>query len=228
MSTRSRRARTTPCSCPGCSSWTCSSSTPLQDGNGRVARLLTNAMLSEHGYTVGRYVSLEQPIAESADAYYQALLDSTHGLAGGHRRPVALARLLHQRDRRRLRRLRRSRGPRPGPQGPSSNESASTSCATHPPRSASSTSGRQCQVSVTRPSGSSWNSSGTKVRSGSTNRPLRDPRPGRIPHLPNNRPAPAFRPYPRKEFPAQEGCGSMAALLLSVIRSPFVHDVPIR
>src|SRR5580704_15064848 len=52
---------------------------PFEDGNGRVARLLTNAMLSENGYTVGRYVSLEQAIAESADAYYQALLDSTHG-----------------------------------------------------------------------------------------------------------------------------------------------------
>ena len=52
---------------------------PFEDGNGRVARLLTNAMLSEHGYTVGRYVSLEQVVAESADAYYQALLDSTHG-----------------------------------------------------------------------------------------------------------------------------------------------------
>jgi Fic family protein len=52
---------------------------PFEDGNGRVARLLTSAMLSEHGYTVGRYVSLEQAISESADAYYQALLDSTHG-----------------------------------------------------------------------------------------------------------------------------------------------------
>ena len=52
---------------------------PFEDGNGRVTRLLTGAMLSEHGYTVGRYVSLEQAIAESADAYYQALLDSTHG-----------------------------------------------------------------------------------------------------------------------------------------------------
>lgn len=52
---------------------------PFEDGNGRVARLLTGAMLSEHGYTVGRYVSLEQAIAESADSYYQALLDSTHG-----------------------------------------------------------------------------------------------------------------------------------------------------
>jgi Fic family protein len=52
---------------------------PFEDGNGRVARLLTNAMLSEHGYTAGRYVSLEQAVAESADAYYQALLDSTRG-----------------------------------------------------------------------------------------------------------------------------------------------------
>jgi Fic family protein len=52
---------------------------PFEDGNGRVARLLTGAMLGDHGYTVGRYVSVEQAIAESADAYYQALLDSTHG-----------------------------------------------------------------------------------------------------------------------------------------------------
>jgi Fic family protein len=51
---------------------------PFEDGNGRVARLLTGAMLSDRGYTVGRYVSLEQAIAESADAYYLALLDSTH------------------------------------------------------------------------------------------------------------------------------------------------------
>ncbi len=52
---------------------------PFEDGNGRVARLLTGAMLSGHSYTVGRYVSLEQAIAESADAYYQALLESAHG-----------------------------------------------------------------------------------------------------------------------------------------------------
>ncbi len=31
------------------------------------------------GYTVGRYVSLEQAVADSADAYYRALLESTHG-----------------------------------------------------------------------------------------------------------------------------------------------------
>ena len=51
---------------------------PFDDGNGRVARALTNALLAEAGYGVGRYVSLEQLIAESADDYYQALLDSTH------------------------------------------------------------------------------------------------------------------------------------------------------
>ena len=48
-----------------------------------MARLLTSAMLTEHGYTVGRYVSLEQAVAESADAYYQALLESTHGWHDG-------------------------------------------------------------------------------------------------------------------------------------------------
>lgn len=52
---------------------------PFEDGNGRVARAITNALLVEAGYTVCRYVSLEQAIADSADAYYQALLDSTHG-----------------------------------------------------------------------------------------------------------------------------------------------------
>ncbi len=56
---------------------------PFEDGNGRVARLLSSAMLSGHGYTVGRYVSLEQAVAESADAYYQALLDSTRGWQEG-------------------------------------------------------------------------------------------------------------------------------------------------
>jgi Fic family protein len=49
---------------------------PFEDGNGRVARAVTNALI-DAGYTVSRYVSLEQTIAESADDYYQALLDST-------------------------------------------------------------------------------------------------------------------------------------------------------
>lgn len=52
---------------------------PFADGNGRVVRALTNALLDDAGYTVGKYVSLEQLIAETADDYYEALLKSTHG-----------------------------------------------------------------------------------------------------------------------------------------------------
>lgn len=52
---------------------------PFDDGNGRVVRALTNALLEGAGYGVGRYVSLEQLIANSADDYYAALLSSTHG-----------------------------------------------------------------------------------------------------------------------------------------------------
>ncbi len=51
---------------------------PFDDGNGRVVRVLTNALLAEAGYGVGRYVALEQLIAESADEYYASLLASTH------------------------------------------------------------------------------------------------------------------------------------------------------
>ena len=129
-----------------------------KDGNGRVARLLTGAMLSEHSYTVGRYVSLEQAVAESADAYYQALLDSTHGWHEGTADPwpwlgyftsviagayaVFADRAASGPDSREL----------------SSSASTSTSCAMHRPRFDSQISGRQCQVSVTRRSGSSWSS----------------------------------------------------------------------
>lgn len=52
---------------------------PFTDGNGRVARALTNALLADCKYRVGKYISLEHLVAESADAYYQALLKSTIG-----------------------------------------------------------------------------------------------------------------------------------------------------
>jgi len=52
---------------------------PFGDGNGRVVRAVTNALLEDAGYRVGRYVSLEQIIANTADDYYAALLSSTHG-----------------------------------------------------------------------------------------------------------------------------------------------------
>lgn len=51
---------------------------PFEDGNGRVGRILTNALLDDAGYGVARYVSLEQLVADSADGYYASLLASTH------------------------------------------------------------------------------------------------------------------------------------------------------
>jgi Fic family protein len=51
---------------------------PFADGNGRVARALTNALLVDAGYEVCRWVSLEQLIAETADRYYETLLRSTY------------------------------------------------------------------------------------------------------------------------------------------------------
>ena len=60
---------------------------PFADGNGRVVRAVTNALLSDAGYGVGRYVSLEQLIAEDAEGYYRTLLSSTHGWHEGEHDP---------------------------------------------------------------------------------------------------------------------------------------------
>lgn len=60
---------------------------PFIDGNGRIARALTNGLLQDGGYEVTRYVSLESSIAESADAYYDALKGSTVGWHDGEHDP---------------------------------------------------------------------------------------------------------------------------------------------
>lgn len=52
---------------------------PFQDGNGRIARLLTTCELLRHGYGVARYASLEQRIFESRNSYYEALRTSQRG-----------------------------------------------------------------------------------------------------------------------------------------------------
>ncbi|HEY5814989.1 MAG TPA: Fic family protein [Solirubrobacterales bacterium] len=58
---------------------------PVADGNGRLARLLTTYELLAQGYGVARYVSLEQRIFESKNAYYQALYESQRNWhEGGH------------------------------------------------------------------------------------------------------------------------------------------------
>ncbi len=52
---------------------------PFDDGNGRIARLLTHLLLLQEGYLVGRYVPLERLIFETKDAYSASLRASTEG-----------------------------------------------------------------------------------------------------------------------------------------------------
>jgi len=52
---------------------------PVADGNGRLARLLTTYELLAQGYGVARYVSIEQRIYESKNAYYASLYESQRG-----------------------------------------------------------------------------------------------------------------------------------------------------
>ncbi len=52
---------------------------PFEDGNGRVARLLTTHELLRLGYRVARYVSIEQRIYEAKNGYYDALEESQRG-----------------------------------------------------------------------------------------------------------------------------------------------------
>src|SRR5262249_12684818 len=49
---------------------------PVADGNGRLARLATTHELLQLGYGVARYVSIEQQIFETKNAYYASLAES--------------------------------------------------------------------------------------------------------------------------------------------------------
>jgi Fic family protein len=60
---------------------------PFEDGNGRVSRVLSNALLLDRGHQVCRNVSLEQLISDRDDDYYRTLLFSTHGWHGGNHDP---------------------------------------------------------------------------------------------------------------------------------------------
>lgn len=58
---------------------------PFEEGNGRVARLMTTSELLRHGYGVARYVSLEQRVFDSKNSYYVALRQSqAHWHEGTH------------------------------------------------------------------------------------------------------------------------------------------------
>lgn len=50
---------------------------PFRDGNGRVSRLLTLLAMYQHGYEVGRYISLERLIEEAKEDYYHVLQQSS-------------------------------------------------------------------------------------------------------------------------------------------------------
>ena len=50
---------------------------PFRDGNGRVSRLLTLLALYQHGYDVGKYISLERIIEQSKETYYEVLRKSS-------------------------------------------------------------------------------------------------------------------------------------------------------
>jgi Fic family protein len=59
---------------------------PVADGNGRLARLLTTHELLSHGYGIARYVSVEQRVYESRNAYYASLYESQRGWHEGEHR----------------------------------------------------------------------------------------------------------------------------------------------
>ncbi|MBI1883190.1 MAG: Fic family protein [Chlamydiae bacterium] len=50
---------------------------PFRDGNGRVSRLLTLLALYQHGYQVGKYISLERMVEQSKETYYESLNKSS-------------------------------------------------------------------------------------------------------------------------------------------------------
>jgi len=56
---------------------------PFRDGNGRVSRLLTTLLLREHGFVIGRYISLERVVEQSKDEYYRVLKKCSEGWADG-------------------------------------------------------------------------------------------------------------------------------------------------
>ena len=50
---------------------------PFNDGNGRMSRLLTLLLLYRAGYSVGKYISIEERIEETKETYYEALQNSS-------------------------------------------------------------------------------------------------------------------------------------------------------
>lgn len=62
---------------------------PFRDGNGRVSRLLTTFLLLQHGFEVGRYVSLERIVEDTKADYYRILGECSRGWHEGKNKIVA-------------------------------------------------------------------------------------------------------------------------------------------
>lgn len=60
---------------------------PFNDGNGRMSRLLTLLLLYCNDYVVGKYISIEKEIANTKEAYYQALAQADLGWHEGTNDP---------------------------------------------------------------------------------------------------------------------------------------------
>lgn len=52
---------------------------PFNDGNGRMARILTLLLLYQYNFEVGRYISLEKIIEDTKESYYETLRQSSQG-----------------------------------------------------------------------------------------------------------------------------------------------------
>ena len=52
---------------------------PFRDANGRVSRLLLLLQCMQHGFEVGRYISLERLIEQNKERYYETLEQSSQG-----------------------------------------------------------------------------------------------------------------------------------------------------
>ncbi len=60
---------------------------PFNDGNGRMSRLMTLLLLYRSGYMVGQYISIEKAIADTKEAYYDALQRADQGWHEGTNDP---------------------------------------------------------------------------------------------------------------------------------------------
>ncbi len=61
---------------------------PFRDGNGRVSRLATLLLLYQHGFRVGRFISIERIVEETQETYYEVLRTSSEGWHDASHDPV--------------------------------------------------------------------------------------------------------------------------------------------